>query len=199
MIFSAPKRRYLDVRGGDGVPLRRVGRSSYLFKLPKRQELVTPWDVMVDVIERRVYVGKGYVNSLEPILNGEPISGIYPDGTLSGQRPFLALNPGIQAVLLKITPNVRGTVDSSAAYLATEQALQVVIGDLGEAAIYDPGRWIQPLALVSESGRLAQLSSFNYAYKALKRKGGWRHTLAAEPVFSRSIQDQFVAVTGGSA
>ena len=202
MIFIAPQPLYYDIRGADGVPVRKIGKWSYLLKNRRRRAYRTPWEVVVDVVNARVYVEKGYVNSLEPILNGEPISGIYPDGALSGQRPFLALNSGIQAVLLKITPNERGTVDSSAAYLATEEALQVVMGDLEEAAIHDPEKWIQPLALVSEGGRLAQLSSFNYAYKAVKRKGSWRHTLSAEPVFARSIQDRLVAMMatqGGAA
>lgn len=203
MIFIAPQPRYYDIRGADGVPVRKFGKWAYLLKFRRGRVLRTPWEVVVDVVNARVYVEKGYVNSLEPVLNGEPISGIYPDGALSGQRPFLALNSGIQAVLLKITPNAAGNVDSSSAYLGKEEALQLVMGDLAEAAVHDPERWIQPLALVSEGGRLAQLSSFNYAYKAVRRGGGWRHALSAEPVFSRSIQDRFVAMLatpqGGAA
>jgi len=199
MIFVAPKPIYYDIRGGDGVPVRKIGKWSYLLKSRRGSVRRSPWEVVVDVVTNRVYVGKGYVNSLEPILGGEPISGIYPDGTLSGQRPFLALNSGIKAVLLKITPNAAGRLDTSAPYLASEEALQVVLGDLEEAAIHDPERWIQPLALVSEGGRLMQLSTFNYSYKAVKRKGSWRHSLSAEPVFSRSIQDQLAAITRRAA
>lgn len=199
MIFLAPKPKYLDVRESDGVPIRRIGAGSYLFKRPDLDFPVTPWDVEVNITNRRVYIGKGYVNSLEPLLSGEPISGIYPDGAYSGERPFLPLGSGIQAVLLKITPNAAGNLDFSAPYLASEEALKVELGGLEEAAAYDPKQWIQPLALVSDGGKLAQLSCFNYAYKALKRKGNWRHALAAEPVFSRSIQDKIAAVVGGDA
>jgi hypothetical protein len=130
------------------------------------------------------------------LMNGEPISGIYPDGKFSTQRPSLSLS-GTQCVLLKITPNKGGTIDRSAEYLASPSSLTIEMGNLIEAQSYNPDQWIQPLAIVSDGGKVAQLSYFNYLYRASKPRGKdyWRHFLSSEPVFSRSIQDKLNAAT----
>jgi len=199
VIFVAAKPKYYDVRGGASVSVRKFGSGSYVFHRAQRNFLSTPWDVVVDIVQKRVYVGKGYVNSLEPLIGGEPISGIYPDGTYSGERPFLGLGSGVQAVLLKIKPNAFGNIKSSGPYLASEDSVGLELGGLEEARSRNPVQWIQPIALVSESGKLAQLSCFNYSYKAILRLNGWRHALSAEPVFARSIQDQIATATWGKS
>ena len=194
MILAIPKKKYFDIRGGAGVPVRRLGNDAFVLERKRLNGYSCPWEVVVDVNQERIYIAKGYVNSLEPTIDGEPISGVYPDGTLSGQRPFLALATG--CVLLKIKPNVRGGIDPSAPYIASAESVTVEIGELSDARKYNSAELIQPLAMVSDVGKLAQLVHFNLLYRASKLRGkdDWIHAISVEPVFSRSIKDKVVAM-----
>lgn len=176
MIFFAAKPKYYDIRGGEGVPVRKIGRRHHLFG-NKRVKFKTPsWEVLVS---DKVYIGAGYVNGMEPQLNGEPIGGVYADGTNVSDRPGLDLpKEGVKAVLLKITPtqtlaggNLFGeeTEDLKRGLLADAGCLQVYMGDLSEAATHNSKSWIHPLALVSSGGKLAQLCVFDIEYYATRR------------------------------
>lgn len=196
MIFAYKKKKYYNIRGGDGVPVRKIGNSSFVLDHEKAGIEYPPWDITVDAVQKHVFIGKGYVNQLEPLIDGLPISGIYPDGKLAGRRPFLQFD-GIQCVLLKIRPGVNGEIKSFAPYLADSGSVFIELGDLSDAQSYDPECWVQPLAIISDAGKLQQLSFFNYKYQASKPRGKnyWRHFITAEPVFSRSIQDKLNNIT----
>jgi len=195
MILAIPKKNYFDIRGGAGVPVRRLGNDSFVLEGKKTKQFSCPWEVVVDVVEKKIYIEKGYVNSLEPTIDGEPISGVYPDGSFSGVRPSLPLS-GVACVLLKITPNAKGTLDSSAPYLASPSSVTVELGDLSDAREYDSAQLMHPLAIVSDGGKMLQLAHFNILYQASKSRGkdDWVHVVSAEPVFSRSIKDKIAAI-----
>lgn len=195
MILAIPRKSYFDIRGGTGVSVRRLGDDSFVLEGKKPKQFSCPWEVVVDVNTKLIYIEKGYVNSLEPTINGEPISGVYPDGSFSGVRPSLSLS-GVACVLLKITPNANGTLDSSAPYLASPSSVTVELGDLSDAQEYNSNQLLHPLAIVSDGGKMFQLAHFNILYQASKPRGkdDWVHVVSAEPVFSRSIKDKIAAM-----
>jgi hypothetical protein len=196
VIFGYSKKKYYNIRGGNGVPVRKIGNSSFVLNHETKGIEYPPWDITVDAVQKQVYIGKGYVNQLEPLIDELPISGIYPDGKLATRRPFLQFD-GMQCVLLKIRPGVNGEIKSFAPYLADSSSVFIELGVLSDAQAYDPECWTQPLAIISDAGKLQQLSFFNYKYQASRPRGKdfWRHFITAEPVFSRSIQDKLNNVT----
>lgn len=199
MIPLLFKRKSYRVTGADGVKVLKLGGVSYVMGLGRRRMVAGAWDVSVDVVEQKIYVGKGYVNELEPQVNGEPLSGIYHDGARSGVVPSLKLAAG--CVLLRIKPNALGRVEGDASlgpYLAAAGALVVEMGDLAEARVYNPEELVVPLALVGTAGKLMQFVIFNFSYRRERISGGrYRHALSTDVAFARSIDDEAVAGAGG--
>jgi hypothetical protein len=200
MIPVLFKRKSYRVTGADGVKVLKLGGVSYVLGSGRRRIYAGAWDVSVDVVEQKIYVGKGYVNELEPQVNGEPLSGIYHDGAESGVVPSLKLAAG--CVLLRIKPNEMGRVEgdpSLGPYLAAAGALVVEMGDLAEARVYNPEELVVPLALVGTSGKLMQMAFFNYKYRRERVElfgARYRHALSTDVAFARSIDDEALAGAG---
>jgi hypothetical protein len=197
MIFFGAKKKYYRVLAGRGVLNRRIGDNNFVSPVSNLNFVKTSWDVQI--VEDRVYVASGYVNDMEPQLNGEPVGGVYADGSYVANRPYLSLpkSEEVVPVLLKITPNEKGYIfgeegdDRKRALLAGSEYLSVYIGSMSEAAKHNPKSWIQPLALINKRGKVAQLSFFDYEYYAsmrvLNEDLGLNHCLSAYPGITRRM------------
>jgi hypothetical protein len=186
MIFLIPfLEKRLSVSGADGVKVIQVGKKSFLVGRRRQNAMVGSWDVSVDMVSKKVFIGKGYVDELEPVLDGEPISGFYHDGTESDVKPSLPLGSGIQCVALKITPNAGRVTGKD--YLA-DSSLIVEMKKLDEINIYSEDSYLVPLAIVDDGGKILQIAYFNYSYKKIKKE----HYLFSVAALTRAINDDSV-------
>jgi hypothetical protein len=189
MIFLIPfLEKRLSVSGADGVKVIQQGKKSFLVGRRRPEAMVGSWDVSVDIVNKKVFIGKGYVDELEPKLDDEPISGFYHDGTESDVRPSLPLGSGIQCVALKITPNAKGRV-AGKDYLA-DSSLIVEMKTLDDITAYSEDEFLVPLAIVDDGGKVMQIAYFNYSYKKdiIKKE----HYLFSVAALTRSINDSSV-------
>lgn len=177
-----------DVRidGGEGVSIRKMPGRVMLSARRKKKAFSGAWELVGEVAgagELRVRVGRGYVNALQPVIAGVPVSGEMSDGSpADGGQPVLSKKgvSGLVYVCLKITPNKDGLIASSGKGLAEEACLTVEIVD-GFNAKSQGASWYQPLGVFCQDGFLAQLAYFDYFYQAYKKTPtdkNWSHRLA---------------------
>jgi hypothetical protein len=187
MIFLIPfLEKRLSVSGADGVKVIQQGKKSFLVGRRRQGAMVGSWDVSVDIVNKKVFIGKGYVDELEPTLNDAPVSGVYHDGTESDTRPSLPLGAGVQCVVLKITPNAMGRV-SGKDYLA-DSSLSVEMREIDDITAYSVNEFLVPLALLDDGDKVMQMAYFNYSYKKdiIKKE----HYLFSVAALTRSINDE---------
>jgi hypothetical protein len=187
MIFLIPfLEKRLSVSGADGVKVIQQGKKSFLVGRRRQGAMVGSWDVSVDIVNKKVFIGKGYVDELEPTLNDAPVSGVYHDGTESDTRPSLPLGAGVQCVVLKITPNAMGRV-SGKNYLA-DSSLSVEMRKIDDITAYSVNEFLVPLALLDDGDKVMQMAYFNYSYKKdiIKKE----HYLFSVAALTRSINDE---------
>jgi hypothetical protein len=189
MIFLIPfLEKRLSVSGADGVKVIQQEKKSFLVGRRRLGAMVGSWDVSVDMVNKKVFIGKGYVDELEPKLDDEPISGFYHDGKASDVRPSLPLGSGIQCVVLKITPNDKGRVTGKD-YLA-DTSLMLEMKTLDDLKVYSEDELLVPLALINDGSKILQIAHFNYRYKKdIKKK---EHYLFSDAAFTRAINDDVV-------
>jgi hypothetical protein len=171
------------VEVGEGITSRKQGNRMMLASLRKTNFYSGAWAVTARVDSTRVTltVGKGYVNTLEPVVGGVPISGVMPDGTLVNQPEIVGSVQGIATLCLKITPNESGKIDGDSVTpkLGTDKSLTVELVSGSPVRGVSGDSWWQPLAVFDQNGLVAQIAYFDYFYQAYKPLGAkkWRHRM----------------------
>lgn len=154
------------------------------------------WHVVGGLVGKRVAVtvGQGFVNGYEPIVKGRPISGMLSTGRMSPEGPPVVTGDANFDSHGRIYICVRVKVDPATGRMAVtpgEDDLTIVIepatrlgtganaGRLFSDAVY----WSQPLAVLSDTGHLAQVAHFHYQHYTARRSPGglgarWYHFFA---------------------
>ena len=175
----------VQVDGGDGVRKRKMGGRLMLSARRQRKAFGGAWDLSGEVVggELRVRVGRGYVNALQPVIAGVPVSGEMSDGSAAnGGQPVLSKKGinGLVYACLKVTPNKYGVIAAASDGLAEEACLTVELVE-GVSPKSQGASWYQPLGVFCQDGFLAQLAYFDYFYQAYKKAPTdkvWSHRLA---------------------
>lgn len=181
LLIIRKKAKRVNVSVGPGLTFGRLGDAVAISSSMRRQRFEGAWyvdgEVEKDVVNFRVALG--FLNLVEPKINGVPISGIDEDGNpVPGGKPWLSGRPkfsvtGKGFVCLKV--RCEESKDKKGAGVVVEDELEIVLSDTFGAR---GDTWLQPLAAYDELGGIHQLAFFDYVYSAKKMESGaWEHLL----------------------
>jgi hypothetical protein len=181
ILVIRKKAKRVNVSVGPGLTFGRLGDAVAISSSMRRQRFEGAWyvDGEVEKDEVNFRVALGFLNLMEPKINGLPISGIDENGDpVPGGKPWLTGKPkfsvrGKGFVCLKV--RCEESKDKKDAGVVVEDELEIVLSDTFGAS---GDTYLQPLAAYDELGGISQLAFFDYVYSAKKdESGAWQHLL----------------------
>lgn len=175
------------VVAGLGARTKQIGQQVVVSAREQRHPWAPSWNIELTTAGGRsaVYVGRGLVNGLEPVVGELPISG-KESATKAGvefRRPPIELPlqwdaEGRLWLCLQVTVDARGIIVDKAQ--VTVVATAALSGLAGDAAL-TPGAsqglvgW-HPLAVVRNGVELHSICHFDLNHRAVQdSRGRWRH------------------------
>jgi hypothetical protein len=181
ILVIRKKAKRVNVSVGPGLTFGRLGDAVAISSSMRRQKFEGAWyvDGEVEKDEVNFRVALGFLNLVEPKINGVPISGIDENGDpVAEGKPWLKGRPkfsvrGKGFVCLKV--RCEESEDKKDAGVVVEDELEIVLSDNFGAS---GDTYLQPLAAYDELGGISQLAFFDYVYSAKKTESGaWEHLL----------------------
>ncbi len=164
VVTKALSARKLSLAVGPGLATARIGDKMLVSDLAKKPDFAGAFFVkgyFVNEEKFRCTVGLGFVNGIEPTINGIPISGVDEDGwPLPGGVPALEGadygGGGISYIVLELRIDSDGQLNED-----IQVKISAAIGGSGET-------WLHPLAAFRRDGEIYQMAYFDFTYQAVK-------------------------------
>jgi hypothetical protein len=176
------------VVAGLGARTTTVGSHVLVGAVPSRQPWAPSWNIALTTAQGQtaVYVGRGLVNGVEPVVDGLPISG-KENPTKQGvefRRPSIVMPvtgdaEGRAWLCLQVEVNEQGIIADP------KKVTVVATGELpglaGDAVVTTPGVAVgltgwHPLAVLRNGVELHSICHFDLNHRAVKdSRGRWRH------------------------
>ena len=132
-----------------------------------------------------VVVGVGYVDGIEPLIDGRLMSGVLADGKADPKGvPRLTLREDLYTAAGKSWIGIRAVIDGeSGKIIAPENGLpELTIVQRREMAEGDDKVHFQPIAMMKRPagaktgfGNIHQISYFDFQHRTTFQNGKWRH------------------------